>query len=106
MHIHATRPLMLLLAVTSPAWAAPVIDVGTHYLLPNDMRTIPIAVSGGDPVQGLDFFVQVADGGAINGGTATTPAITGIDIIGPGTLFSKATRVRSPCICPTVAARI
>ena len=100
MHIHATRALMLLLAVISPAWATPVIDVGTHYLLPNDVHTIAITVSGGDPVQGLDFFVQVADGGPINGGTATTPAITGIDIIGPGTLFSQSNKGSQPMHLP------
>ncbi len=78
MHTHAIRTLMLFLAASSAAWAAPVIDVGTHYLLPNDVRTISIAVSGGDQVDALNFYVQVADGGASNGGSATTPKITGI----------------------------
>ena len=90
MHTHAIRTLMLFLAASSAAWAAPVIDVGTHYLLPNDVRTISIAVSGGDQVDALNFYVQVADGGASNGGSATTPKITGINITGPGTLFSQS----------------
>ena len=91
MRIHGIRALMLLLAVSSPAWATPVIDVGTHYMLPNDVRTISIGVSGGDAVQGLDFYVQLDTGG---------PVITGIDLIGPGTLFSQSNKGSQPIHYP------
>ena len=79
---------------------AAVIDVGTHYLLPNDERRIPITVSGGDLVEGLNFYIQVADGGEINEGIATKPKITGLDIIGPGTLFNQSNTGSEPMHLP------
>ncbi len=100
MHRQIIRGLLLLLAAFSPALATPVIDVGTHYLLPSDQRTIAITTSGGDLVQGLNFYIQVADGGTINSGTATKPKITGIDIIGPGTLFSQSNTGSQPFHLP------
>jgi fibronectin-binding autotransporter adhesin len=100
MRIHTIRALMLLLAVISPALATPVIDAGTHYMLPNDVHRIAITVSGGDSVQGVDLYVQVADGGAINSGTATMPKITAVDIIGSGTLFSQSNKGAQPAHLP------
>jgi hypothetical protein len=84
------RSLILLLAASAPAFAAPVIEGGIHYLLPNDQRTIPIMVSGGDLVEGINFYVQLGDGGPINGGTTTAPKISAIDLVGSGTLFSQS----------------
>jgi autotransporter-associated beta strand protein len=84
------RSLALLLAAATPALAVPVIDGGIHYLLPDDQRTIPITVRGDDLVEGIDFYLQLDDGGVVNGGTATSPKITAIDLIGPGTLFSQS----------------
>lgn len=92
MHKQIICILALLLAASSPAIAAPVIDVGTHYLLPGSVKTIAIGVSGGDLVEGLNFYVQVGDGGSANSGYDTKPTITGIDIIGSGTLFSQSNR--------------
>ncbi len=90
MHAHAICALMLLLAASLPAWAVPVIDAGTHYLLPDDVRTIAIAVSGGDQVNTLNFFVQIADGIPPGENDPAKPVITGINIIGPGALFSQS----------------
>ena len=90
---------VLSLLMLSWTYAA-VIDVGTHYILPDDVRTIPITVSGGDPVRALDFFVQVADGGSDNYGTATKPVITAINIIGPGTIFSPSNVGSHPASLP------
>jgi len=100
MHLRIIRGLLLCLAACSPAWAAPAIDVGTHYLLPNDTRTIAIAVSGGDQVRGLNFYIQVGDGGSINEGTDTKPKITGISIIGAGTLFASSNTGSQPMPLP------
>ena len=36
---------------------------------------------------GIDFYVQIGDGGAVNGGMNTAPTITALDITGPGTIF-------------------
>jgi autotransporter-associated beta strand protein len=88
--------LILLFWAITTASAGPVIDVGTHYLLPNDQRAIAISVSGGDAVEALNFFIQLADGGPVNWGTAAKPKITGIDIIGPGTLFSQSNTGSEP----------
>ncbi len=82
--------LMLLWAATLPAFADPVVEGGVHYVLPNDLRTIPVTVSGGELVEGINFYVQLADGGPINGGTVTAPKIAAIDLVGPGTLFSQS----------------
>ncbi len=96
MHKKMIYGLMLLFWTFAAALAGPVIDAGTHYLLPNDERTIAISVSGGDLVEALNFFIQVADGGHVNLGVATKPKITNIDIIGPGTLFSQSNTGAEP----------
>ena len=79
-----------------PALAVPTIVVGTHTLLPNQPnQVIEIRVTGGDPVDGLNFYVQVADGGpelvALGllpaGQGIDGPAITGADLIS-GTIFA------------------
>jgi VCBS repeat-containing protein len=73
---------------------APVIDVGDHFLLPNTPgQQIQIYVTGGDEVQGLNFNVQVEDGGpelADYGGTIDGPALTTIDVES-GTIFEGNT---------------
>jgi hypothetical protein len=88
--------VLLILLLVAPVLATPTIDVGTHYLLPNTQKMIPIMVSTSlqnpDMVRALDFSIQVGDGGPINSygqvqGTDTMPKITAVDIIGPGTLF-------------------
>jgi len=68
---------------TSLAAADPLIEVGTHELLPNTpSQTVRLFVSGGDAVQGLNFNLQVADGGPeVPGGSIDGPAITDVDIL-------------------------
>jgi hypothetical protein len=66
----------------------PQIAVGTHVVQPNTPgQTIPIYVSGGWPVQGLNFNIQVADGGPSAGGMLSAPVITDVDIL-TATIFA------------------
>ncbi len=78
--------LALILLFTTEMPAA-VITVGT-WELEEDMadQQIEIFVSGGESVQGIEFFLQVADGGPEAGGAIDGPAITNVDIL-TGTLF-------------------
>lgn len=64
----------------------PTITVGNSVLLPNRAnQNITINVSGGVAVSGLDFNVEIAAGGTVNGGTAG-PAITAVNLV-TGTIF-------------------
>jgi len=80
--------------MVAPLSAMPVIDAGSHTLLPNSpYQQIEFYATGGDDVQGLNFYVQIADGGpeAAAAGFATLPGIdgpeiTGLDLI-TGTIF-------------------
>lgn len=66
----------------------PLINIGTQYMLDADIeRTIPIYVSSSLSVRGLNLAVQIDDGGPMNIGSAWTPVITNVDLIGPGTIF-------------------
>jgi hypothetical protein len=66
----------------------PRIAVGSHVVQPNTPgQTIPIYVSGGWPVQGLNFNIQVADGGPSAGGVLSAPVITDVDIL-TATIFA------------------
>ncbi len=67
-----------------------VIDVGTHDFQPGEVRTIALSVAGGDSVVGLNLYIQIGDGGEVNEGVDTVPIMTGVDIIGPGTLFNAS----------------
>ncbi len=72
---------------TAMAWGTPTIDVGSHNLLPNQAgQQIQIFVSGDDAVQGLNLFLQVADGGSSVGGSIEGPEFTAVDILA-GTIF-------------------
>ncbi|MDP7287658.1 MAG: hypothetical protein QGH94_06670 [Phycisphaerae bacterium] len=51
---------------------------------------IPLYVTGGQMVQGLDFYIQIGDGGTANGGSGIKPVISNVDIVGPGTLFNQS----------------
>jgi hypothetical protein len=67
---------------------AAAVNAGTHVLAPNTPgQQVPILVSGGDAVSGIDFFVQVGDGGATVGGDDTGPTITHVDLVN-GTIFA------------------
>jgi hypothetical protein len=79
---------LCVLAVGSSATRAePIIVVGDHPLLPNQSgQLVPIYVSGGDAVEGLNLNVQIGDGGPPLGGTTVAPLITAVDFI-TGTIF-------------------
>jgi hypothetical protein len=87
---HSTHVLAFALAslCAASSQAAIAINGGTHFLLPNSRKTIAVAVSGGEQVIGLNFVVQIGDGGSLNGGNDQKPSIVSGDIIGPGTIFS------------------
>ncbi len=79
-----TAVLVVLLCMGQVS-AEPIIDVGIHQLLPDTPdQTIEISVSGGQPVAGLEFFSQVADGGPEAEGVPGGPQ-TGEGIDGPET---------------------
>jgi hypothetical protein len=70
------------------ATRAASVNVGTHFLAPNTSgQQVPILVTGGEPVSGVDLFVQVGDGGAAVGGDDTGPMITNLDLV-TGTIFA------------------
>jgi hypothetical protein len=75
--------------LSAVASATPVIAIGNHPLLENTAnQQITISVSGGDAVEGLNLYVATGDGGDLLGGVdGSAPAITGLDIIGVGTIF-------------------
>jgi len=67
------------------ASAAPTITAGYHQLLPNTPgQVISILASGegaADALQGVDLFLVV-------GGGTDGPIVTGLDLIGAGTIFA------------------
>jgi MYXO-CTERM domain-containing protein len=68
---------------------------GPRQLLPDTPgQQIEIYVTGGAPVEGLNFNVQVADGFPDSGpgfpGLIDGPNITAVNITGPGTVFSAS----------------
>ena len=70
------------------AIAGIIIDIGEITLQENLAdQVVPIFVGGGDLVQGINFNLQVADGGPLEGGSILGPAITSVDLIGSGTIF-------------------
>jgi hypothetical protein len=80
--------IIALLLLHSAAHAANVI-VGNHTLLANTAnQLVTIQVSGGEQIAGEDFFGQIGDGGAFNGGSNTKPSLTNVDIIN-GTIFAS-----------------
>ncbi len=93
-HLAAALAATLMMAVS--VTAAPMIDVGHHFLQPNQAgQAIDLYVTGGDMVSGLNLWVQVGDGGpertllGLDPGTAG-PHITSIDIK-TGTIFAGVT---------------
>ncbi|NBB94989.1 MAG: PEP-CTERM sorting domain-containing protein [Planctomycetes bacterium] len=86
MRINWVIPALLLLMMVASASAAPVITLGTYDLLENTAgQTIPVYVSGGDAVAGLNLNVQIADGGPEAGGSIDGPSVTA-DLL-TGTIF-------------------
>jgi hypothetical protein len=80
----------LLLASSTAAWAGVVVNVGDYAFAPGEIRTIPLYVTSDNEQQimGMNFYVQIGDGGSINGGVDTAPIIAGVDVTGPGTIFA------------------
>ncbi len=77
-----------LFCATSPA--SPIVLVGSHNLLPElPDQSIEIYVAGGDLVQGLNFRIQVEDGGPHPPVTGLVPGprITAVDLVSQ-TIFS------------------
>jgi PEP-CTERM motif len=67
-----------------------LINVGSHDLLPNVAgQEIAIFVSGGGQIHGVDFIVQIGNGGPYNGFPADGPHITDIDLISPPAIFAS-----------------
>ncbi len=62
------------------------VQAGNHDLLANTAdQVIEILISGDGKLQGVNFDVQIG-----NGKTGEVPAITNVDIIGTGLLFSAS----------------
>jgi hypothetical protein len=83
----------VLLACLFATWFAATthaasVSAGMHVLAPNTPgQQVQILVSGGEAVSGVDFFVQVGDGGTAGGGDDTGPIITNLDLL-TGTIFA------------------
>ena len=74
--------LLIVSGISSMVAAAPVIDVGTHYLQPDQAgQTIQIYVTGTDSVQGLELTARI--GGGVSG-----PIFEDVDIL-TGTIFES-----------------
>ena len=87
--------VVIAFCATTGAFASPVIDVGNILLPPGEISTFSIDVTGGGAIQGVNFYIQIGDGGDDNGGTDTKPIITALDIVGPGTLFNGISNAQS-----------
>jgi hypothetical protein len=65
-----------------------VITLGTYYLQENKPnQTITINIAGGAQISGMNFNLQIGDGGPAAGGTPG-PVFTGLDLV-DGTVFQS-----------------
>ncbi len=86
--VHCNLALLCVALSASHACASPIISVGDVVLLPNrSQQRVPIIVSGGDEVQGLNLNVAVEGGGTEFGGSMG-PKITNVDVT-DGTIFES-----------------
>ena len=77
-------------ASSTLARANPMINVGEHLLVEDTpAQRIEIWVTGGAQVQGLNFYLQIADGGLEAGGNVDGPIIQHVNIIGADTIFAE-----------------
>jgi hypothetical protein len=83
---HVLAAAILFFAVITGAFCAEV-RFGNIALRPNSIINVPVLVTGGQLVTGVDFAIQVGDGGFANGGTSTKPVILALDTTGPNTVF-------------------
>ena len=84
----------LVVGAHSTALAGPVIDLGgVHNLAQNQANQIvDIFVTGGQSVQGLNFNVQISDGGSPTFGTSVNaPKITSVDLLTNTIFFGNNT---------------
>jgi hypothetical protein len=73
----------------SSGWCAPLIELEDYILSANQPgQVIQLFVSGTNQVQGLNFNLQVADGGPDAGGSVVGPVITDVDVV-TDTLFAS-----------------
>lgn len=81
--------LFVALAWATCLGAAPSITVGNHGLIPDTSdQKIEIFVTGTEPVLGMNFNLQVADGGPAGGGSILGPVIKAVDLVSqPGMVF-------------------
>jgi hypothetical protein len=74
--------------LAATAGNAATVVVGTHLLSANTPgQAIPVWITGGESVAGLDFFAQIGDGGAILGGVNVRPVFSNVDLL-TGTIFA------------------
>jgi len=84
------------------------IVIGNHQLQPNTAgQQIQLYVTGNDQVGGMNFNLQVADGGPAAGGTVAGPAITAVDLVSQTGMifFGNSTQPVDPGSVPQVAIR-
>lgn len=79
----------LMLWLTSPVGAQPVVELETYFLQPDTAgQTITLHVTGDTAVQGLNFNATIADGGQeFPGGSIDGPTFQSVDLIA-GTIFA------------------
>jgi hypothetical protein len=96
------------LLTASSALGSSVISIGMQQLNLDVEQRIPIMVSSNthETVEGVNLAVQIADGGAANGGTATAPKIMSLDLIGPGTIFNASNTGSAPLYLGTGAQNL
>jgi hypothetical protein len=81
--------LAMLLVQAAAAGASEELVAGTYYLYPNlPAQSITLLLSGGQNIEGVDLFAQVADGGPGVGGSIVGPSITG-SLSNPGLIFAN-----------------
>ena len=91
----AFASLVCFMLMSSCLLADPIVSIGTFQLPSVDStQRIPIMVSSAshEHIAGVDLYVQIADGGPVNGGSATAPRIVGLDLTGPGTIFNASNK--------------
>lgn len=87
------RFAFLLSGLLMPAVASAAImsvEILNNNVLPGDVVTVAINVTGGEPVNGVDLLLFVGDGGPNFGGVtdpATAPRIIAGDATVPGSIF-------------------
>jgi len=85
--VGALAGVVIVLLVSPVAVADPIIEVGTYDINPASGQQIVIPVSGGDDVVGLNFLIQLGDGGTANGGVTSEVVIQAVDLITDPTLI-------------------